>query len=93
MEVAVTPSVSPIEGVSAKAFTEGLHCDVLELFIFAFRVRVSSRTGLGSAERRPHGLPKVFTEGSIHVSETGGVIDCEGGLVIKTGVATSFMTA
>ena len=36
MEVEVTPSVSHIEGVSAKAFTEGLHCDVLKLFIFAF---------------------------------------------------------
>ena len=47
MEVVVTPSVSHIEGVSAKAFTEGLHCDVLKLFNFVFRVRVSSRTGLG----------------------------------------------
>ena len=45
MEVEVTPSVSHIEGVSAKAFTEGLHCDVLKLFTFAFRVRVSPRTG------------------------------------------------
>ena len=47
MEVAVTPSVSHVEGVSAKAFTEGLHCDALKLFTFAFRVRVSSRTSLG----------------------------------------------
>ena len=45
MEVEVTPSVSHIEGVSAKAFTEGLHCDVLKLFAFAFRVRVNPRTG------------------------------------------------
>ena len=37
MEVAVTPSVSHIEGVSAKGFTEGLHCDVLKLFSFAFQ--------------------------------------------------------
>ena len=42
MGVAVTPSVSHIEGVSAKAFTEGLHCDVLKLFTFAFRVLVKS---------------------------------------------------
>ena len=34
MEVAVTRSVSHIEGVSAKAFTEDLHCDVLKLFTF-----------------------------------------------------------
>ena len=45
MEVEVTPSVSHIEVVSAKAFTEDLHCDVLKLFIFAFRLRVSPRTG------------------------------------------------
>ena len=48
MEVVVTPSVSHIEDVSAKAFTEGIHCDVSKLFFnFAFRVRVGSRTGLG----------------------------------------------
>ena len=47
MEVAVTPSVSHIEGVSAKGFIEGLHCDVLELFSSAFPVLVSSLWGLG----------------------------------------------
>ena len=30
---------------------------------------------------------------SIHVSETHVVIDCEGGLIVKTGMATSFNTS
>ena len=47
MEVAVTPSVSHIEGIAAKGFTEGLHCDVLKLFSFAFPVHASSWTRLG----------------------------------------------
>ena len=99
--VAATPLVSRIEGVSAKAFTEGLHCDVLSLFNFALGVYASSRTGQVSAERQLPRLPKLFTEGfhcgdcgaSTHVSETHVVIDCEGGLIVKTWIATSFNTS
>ena len=43
MEVAITPSISHIEGISVKGSTEGLHCDVLKLFSFTFPVRASSR--------------------------------------------------